>query len=61
LEVVVVILIVVVVDHLVLLSGLEVNLCTTGAAAALDDVGSVNLGKIIFFDIYDECLLDSDT
>jgi hypothetical protein len=57
---VVVVVIIIIVKHLVFLSSLEVDLRTTGAATALDDVGSINLGEIVVFGIYSECLLDSD-
>jgi len=49
---VVVILILVIVYHLISLSGLEIDLSTAGTAAAMDDVRRVDLGKIVLFDVY---------
>lgn len=50
-EIVVFIFVVVVINHFVLLRGLEVDLGTASAAAALDDVGRVDLGEIVLLDI----------
>lgn len=55
---VVVILILIVVDHLVLLYSLEVDLGSAGAAT-LDDVGRVDLGKVVLLDVYlMDCMLE---
>ena len=46
-----VVVVFVVINHFVRLRGREVDLGTASAAAALDDVGCVDLGEIVLLDI----------